>query len=450
VNSIIRFQVYYHGSERENHLPQETEDPLGLKKNRPVAQALGWDDEKELKNEFNDRTNHNALRLEEIIADLLTKDIFVIAWDPENRVRFSSENTPENFTQIPNDRPLSDEQVFRRTSGLYREAIHANPGGGYLLVGTSIETLENELSALEKKLTLIGTLIVSGGFLIGYLLITRSLKPIETISATAHQIANGDLSQRIKVRGNESELGKLSSVLNETFEKLETSFEHQVRFTADASHEMRTPISVILAKSQFALSRERSPEKYQEALHTCMNSAQHMRTLTEGLLKLSKIDSGAFHLKKEKSDLAKLTQEIVEMIRPLADKRGIKISSELTPHFALFDSQKMRQVLLNLLSNSVKYNREDGEIELSLIEANQKLKLSIRDTGPGMSEEQLPHVFERFYRADQARTHGGNIGTGLGLAITQAIVKAHGGQITVESTPDVGSTFHLSLPTSPA
>ena len=103
-------------------------------------------------------------------------------------------------------------------------------------------------------------------------------------------------------------------MLNETFEKLESSFEHQVRFTADASHEMRTPIAVILAKSQFALSRERSPEKYQEALQTCMDSAQHMRTLTESLLELSKVDSGEFKLNKEKADLSKLTMEVVKRL----------------------------------------------------------------------------------------------------------------------------------------
>ena len=383
--------------------------------------------------------------LEEVVEDLAGDDIFVIQWDRDGGLRFASENAPEDLTPIPDEIPRGGERMSKRTVAGYREVIHTTPGGSFLLVGTAIAPIEKDLASLQMRLVGIGTLIVGGGFLVGWLLIGRSLKPIGVMSETAHRISDGDLSGRIEIKEDGSELGQLSSVLNETFEKLETSFEHQVRFTADASHEMRTPIAVILAKSQFALSRERSREKYQEALQTCMDSAQHMRMLTDALLELAKVDSGEFNLDKESGDLEDLTREVVRMIEPLADEKKIVIRCELAPVKMKFDTQKMRQSLLNLLSNAVKYNCEEGEIEVVLKNVEGEVKLSIRDTGPGMNEGMREHIFERFYRADKVRTRTGKTGTGLGLAITKAIVEAHGGRIEARSEVGVGSIFEISF-----
>ena len=384
--------------------------------------------------------------LDEVVEELAEDDIFVIQWDREGELRFASGNAPEDQRPIPDEVPRGGESHSKRTVDGYREVIHASPGGGFLLVGAAIKPIEDKLATLALRLVVTGVLIVGGGFLVGWLLIGRSLKPIGVISDTAHRIAEGDLSGRIEVKGSGSELGKLSGILNETFEKLESSFEHQVRFTADASHEMRTPISVILAKSQFALSRDRSPEKYQEALQTCMDSAQHMRALTDALLALSKVDSGEFFLLREEGNLEDLTREVVRMIEPLADERKIVIRCELESVKMEFDRQRMRQALLNLLSNAVKYNHDEGGIEVVLGEENGEVSLAVRDTGPGMSAEALEHVFERFYRADKARTRDGKNGTGLGLAITKAIIEAHGGRVEVESVVGEGSVFRVVLP----
>lgn len=393
-----------------------------------------------------DEFDERGPTLEETLEELAENEIFVIRWDRDGEVSFASENSPEGLRPYPDDVPRWGDRVLKRTVEGYREIIHASPNGGFLLIGTTVEPIEAELSKLETKLIGIGILIVSGGFLVGWLLIGRSLKPIEAMSGAAHRIAEGDLSERIAIGENGSELGQLSRVLNETFEKLESSFEHQVRFTADASHEMRTPIAVILAKSQFALSRERSPEKYREALQTCMDSAQHMRALTDALLALSKVDSGEFFLQKEEGNLEDLTREVVRMMEPLADERKIVIRCDLASVKMKFDRQRMRQALLNLLSNAVKYNLDEGEIEVVLREENQEVVLAIRDTGPGMGPENLEHVFERFYRVDKARTRDGKNGTGLGLAITKAIVEAHEGRIEVESEVGVGTVFRVVLP----
>ena len=387
-----------------------------------------------------------APTLDATMEELAQNDIFVIRWDRGGNVTLASENSPDGLRPIPEEVPRGGHRVSKRTIDGYREVIHASPNGGLLMLGTSVEPIETELSKLETKLLGIGLLIVGGGFLVGWLLIGRSLKPIEAISGAANRIAEGDLSERIKINENGSELGQLSDVLNETFEKLEISFEHQVRFTADASHEMRTPISVILAKSQFALNKERPPEKYQEALQTCMDSAKYMQTLTDGLLELSKVDSGEFDLRSEAGNLEDLTREVVKMIEPLADERGITIRCDLESVTSELDSQKMRQALLNLLSNAVKYNHEGGEIAVNLKKIDGEVHWSVSDTGPGMDATALGHVFERFYRVDKARTRKRRNGTGLGLAITKAIVEAHGGAISVDSGVEQGTTFKVTLP----
>lgn len=387
--------------------------------------------------------------LDELVGELAKNDIYLIQWDRRGNVRFSSDHAPEEGRPLPEEPIKPDEGNLKRTLDGYREIIHTTPAGGVLMVGKSIVPLEAELSALVMSLTGIGILIVGGGFLVGWLLIGRSLRMIGRISDAAHRIADGDLSERIQTKDGVSELGQLATVLNDTFERLERSFEHQVRFTADASHEMRTPIAVILAKSQFALSRERSPEKYQECLQTCIESAQHMRSLTDSLLDLAKVDSGEFHLETSEDSPARLVREVMAMIEPLAREKEVTLHSDLTEGMAIIDRGKMKQALLNLLGNAVKYNREGGEVTVGVRFENNDLCLTVRDTGPGIAPDDLPHLFERFYRVDKARTRDGRRGgTGLGLAITKAIVEAHGGKITVESEAGVGTVFEVRLPNS--
>lgn len=279
----------------------------------------------------------------------------------------------------------------------------------------------------------------------GWFITSRSLKPIKRISSTAQKIAKGDLSGRIKTDDTESELGQLTSVLNDTFSKLQKSFEHQVRFTADASHEMRTPVAVILAKCQFALNRERSNEKYKETIQTCHDSAQHMRTLIDSLLELSRVDSGQFEILRQPGDYSSLAQECANLLQPLAEKRSITMECELSPSRGEFDSQRMRQVFINLLSNAVKYNHDGGTITLTVQASEEATTISVKDTGPGISKDQIPHLFERFYRADKARTNRRE-STGLGLSITKAIIEAHGGTIEVDTKIGVGSVFRIVIP----
>ncbi|HEX4342782.1 MAG TPA: ATP-binding protein, partial [Verrucomicrobiae bacterium] len=234
-------------------------------------------------------------------------------------------------------------------------------------------------------------------------------------------------------------------VLNSTFARLETSFAQQQQFTSDAAHELRTPVSVILTQTQTALNRERSSVEYRETIEACQRSAQRMRRLIVSLLELARLDAGQEQMKRMKFDLAATVRDNVELTQPLADERGIKILTELAPVECLGDSERLGQVITNLLTNAIQYNRIGGQLKLALKKENELAVLTVSDTGIGISPENLSHVFERFYRGDKSRS-GSNGHAGLGLAICKAVVEAHGGTIEVSSEPEQGTTFTVRLP----
>jgi len=332
-----------------------------------------------------------------------------------------------------------------RTRGEYREIFHFLPHGECMLVGRSMAP---DLAAMRRFmlwLTAAGTGVLVFGLAGGWWLATRAIRPIEDISATATKIAAGDLSQRINATDTENELGRLAGVLNSTFARLEAAFSHQARFTSDASHELRTPISVVLTQTQGALSRERSAAEYRDALEVCQRAAQRMRKLTESLLELARLDAGQEPFKRQPFELSRVTAEAVELVRPLAAERGIRISCELPVVSCPGDPDRIGQVVTNLLTNAIQFNRPGGEVRVSARADNGSAALAVSDTGEGIPAEDLPHIFERFYRVDKSRS-GAQGRNGLGLAISKAIADAHGGIIEVSSQPGVGSTFTLKLP----
>jgi heavy metal sensor kinase len=301
-----------------------------------------------------------------------------------------------------------------------------------------------ELHLTAMKLAGFGGIILFFGLAGGWWFVSRALRPIENISAAAVKISAGDLSQRINVAEAESELGKLAAVLNSTFARLESAFAQQKQFSSDAAHELRTPVSVILTQTQTALNRERDAASYKETVEACQRAAQRMRKLIKALLELARLDAGQEKLKRLQFDFSKTVEDCVELIRPLADGRNVKIISEVEPLEISGDPERLAQVVTNLLTNAIQYNREGGEVRVKLKIKNGFAALKVSDTGAGIPAEDLPHVFKRFYRGDKSRTGSGN--SGLGLAISKAIVEAHGGTIEVASKEDAGATFRVQLP----
>jgi heavy metal sensor kinase len=300
-----------------------------------------------------------------------------------------------------------------------------------------------ELHRTALNLAAMGGLILMVGLAGGWRLVSRALRPIENISAAAVKISAGDLSQRINVTEAESELGRLAAVLNSTFGRLETAFAQQKQFASDAAHELRTPVTVMLTQSQAVLNRERSPAEYREAIETCQRAAQRMRKLIGALLELARLDAGQEAMNRARFDFSKTVADCAELVKSIADGREVKIATGLAPVEITGDSERLAQVVTNLLANAIEYNKPGGEVRLKLEQRDGLAVLAVADTGQGIAAGDLPHVFERFYRADKSRT-GGH--TGLGLAIAKAIVEAHGGTMEVSSEEDVGTTFIVRLP----
>lgn len=327
--------------------------------------------------------------------------------------------------------------------GTFREVTMPLPSGEWILVGKNIAPELKELHRSGLEFAGIGAIILLFGLAGGRWFVSRALQPIESISAAAVKISAGDLSQRINVAEAESELGKLGSVLNSTFARLEAAFAQQKQFASDAAHELRTPVSVMLTQTQTALNRERSPAEYRETLEACQRAAQRMRKLIGSLLELARLDAGQEQMKRLHFDFSRTVADCVELVRPLAEERGVKIFTELSPLEIAGDSERIAQVATNLLTNAIQYNQPDGEVRVKLASQGGLAILTVSDTGPGIPAEDLPHVFKRFYRGDRSRT-GGN--AGLGLAISKAIVEAHGGAIEVSSEEGAGSIFTVRLP----
>ena len=387
-----------------------------------------------------DRPPENRLRE---VRPFDTGKFYYAAWY-ETGERFAlSTNAPGEIPR-PEFKSEQDNLVLRTRDG-NRELAHHVPNGRIVLLGTSLAQATAELRKLAATLAGIGCVIVVVGLGVGWWTVSRALRPIAEISRAAQEIAAGDLARRINPSETESELGQLATVLNSTFARLEAAFAQQQQFTSDAAHELRTPVSVILTQVQSTLNKERTGAEYRETLEACQRAAQRMRRLIESLLELARFDAGQEKLKRIPFDLATTARDCAEMIQPLAQERRVKIVTELSPTNCAGDPERIGQVITNLLTNAVNYNQPDGEVRVTAAAQNGSAIVTVTDTGPGIAPEDLSRVFERFYRADPARSN--SLGSaGLGLSICKAIVEAHGGTIEVASGPGRGAKFTLRLP----
>lgn len=374
--------------------------------------------------------------------------LYYIVWDRDGIVLQHSAFAPlvkfENLYRGWNSLPVQTV----RSRGLLREVIHCTSFGNHVLVGRSIQgDIASQhgsgwlLAACGWGVLTLG--VVGGGWLSG-----RTLRPIAAMSDTAKNISVANLSQRIDLAETDSELGQLAGVLNQTFDRLQSAFEYQMRFTADASHELRTPLAVIAAQSELTLSKPRSNEEYRVALETCQRAARRMRSLIDSLLLLARFDAGHPDLRPTQLDLADVAKESLELLRPLADERHITLRSEVSPMPVLGDRDRLGQVVTNLLANAIRYNQDGGQVDVRVERVNGHAMVSVSDNGIGIPAEELPHIFDRFYRVDRARSRAEG-GSGLGLAICQSVVEAHGGQITARSEPQHGTTLEVRLPLLP-
>lgn len=363
----------------------------------------------------------------------------------QDEVLLTSPNAPQDITFLPPAR--SDHLDDTRTIERRREVRRSSPSGFRIVVGRDISQDLDAASrfAWTQAATCLGLWVLGLGG--GWWLSGRAIRPIQTISRTATRIAEGNLKDRIDITDTDSELGQLSKVLNNTFDRLNDAFERQRQFTADASHELRTPITILLSETQRVLKRERTAEEYREALQTCNLTAQRMRHLVEALLQLARQETTqGLNGHASPCDLAAILEDTRIHLAPLAVERGITLTADLHPAPSVGDPGALSVLTTNLVNNALQHHQgPKGTVHLSSgTRTSGEAFFTIRDDGPGIPSEHLPHIFERFYRADKARTSAAGH-TGLGLAIAKAIVDNHGGEISVQSTPGQGSTFEVTL-----
>lgn len=297
---------------------------------------------------------------------------------------------------------------------------------------------------------LIAADLVVGG-LLALLLVRMSrwmLWPMEQVSQLAQDIVQDEeLSRRLPTNQPVPELNLWAEAFNTALDRLEEILQQQRRFLADVSHELRTPLTIIRGQAQLM---RRTGQYDPEAVADIEKEAERLSRLVEDLLFLARAEAGALPLRREPVDLDALLLEVVRQSRVLAERKGLHLAlAHLEPLPVVGDPDRLTQALLNLVSNAVQYTPPGGEVQIGARREGDWALVWVRDTGPGIAAEDLPHLFERFYRADRARTRRGSRGFGLGLSIVHWIVDAHGGYVTVRSREGQGATFTIALPLDP-
>lgn len=325
-------------------------------------------------------------------------------------------------------------------------------GTYFIRLGYSLETLQN---AIRRTLILLGIaipLVLLLGSYGGLLLANQALRPVDRMTRAAEQIAAGDLSERVPEPAQMDEMGRLAVTFNDMIARLQAAFERQKQFTSDASHELRTPLAVMRGDIEITLRRERSNEEYKRALTSNLEEIMRLSRLVEDLLTLARGDTGRIELRCEPVDLNDICRRMAEYIAPLADQRDQTLTyeppprAEAAPVMVSADLLRVKQLLLNLLDNAIKYTGRRGRVALGLKTEGKVAVITVADTGRGIPPEDLPHIFERFFRRSAKTADRTAAGFGLGLSIVKWIVDSHGGRIEAKSEVGKGTEFTVRLP----
>jgi signal transduction histidine kinase len=321
--------------------------------------------------------------------------------------------------------------------------------GGVLVAGR-LEIDSSELQNILRSMLVMAPLVLVASGSLGYWLAGRSLRPVEVMITELGAIQDGtSLNRRLAVPPGDDELSRLGQKLNDMLGRVERSFVALRRFTADASHELKTPLMVLRAGVERSLTHPQTPGEIVPALDETLRQINQMSELVNNLLTLARADEGRASLVLADTDLRTVVAEAGETAEILGEERQIAVKVELPPYAVMLpaDLGRIRQLLMNLVTNAVKYTLPGGTVTVRLVDGADSVTIAVHDTGIGVAPGDLPNVFERFWRADIARSRTGeHPGTGLGLAISRWIAEAHGGTISAQSRPGRGSTFTVVLP----
>jgi signal transduction histidine kinase len=324
---------------------------------------------------------------------------------------------------------------------------------GWLQLGQPVFLLDTGLNSLFTPIVL-GTIIaLLLAVLGGLFLANRALNPIDKVTRTAQAITTRDLGRRINYSGPQDEIGRLAQTLDQMLDRLEKGFEQERRFTSDASHELRTPLTALKGRIEVTLNRPRSQQDYQQTLVELNQEVDRLVRLSNSLLYLARLDQAGQNSQQfETFDLSELLESIADSMQGLAEQKQIKLTVVLPTRLEVHGNlDQFTRLFLNLLDNALKYTPAGGEVVLQAekVEQTGQIRVAVRDTGPGIAEEHLSRLFQRFYRVDQSHSSSTG-GAGLGLAIAHEIARQHGGNLEVASKVGKGSLFTVKLPSSEA
>ncbi len=317
-------------------------------------------------------------------------------------------------------------------------------------VATSLSGVKETLTQLLFILFSIVPLALIIASIGGIFLANKVLKPINEINRITREITSKNLELRVPKPATHDELSQLVETINGMIQRLEESFKQIQQFTADASHELKTPLTILKGEAELALRKERPPEEYRAYLRSSLEEINRMTRLVQDLLVLSRADTGRLALHREPINLATLINSCFDQCRFLVEDRDVQLTYHCQADaWVIGDKYRLKQMLFNLVENAIKYSKQKGKVVISTAQNGKFVNLLVKDEGVGIDSKDIPYIFDRFYRVDKSRSREAG-GTGLGLSICKWIAEAHGGRITVQSTPGLGSCFTVWLPKSQA
>jgi heavy metal sensor kinase len=354
---------------------------------------------------------------------------------------------------FPDDKEVDGPRKLRFDAGnrlLIQAMTVTTPNGGRFVVesGAPYNQIEVVLHGLLLTLAIYMPFVVSLAVAGGYWLMRRSLQPVDEITRRAEGITFSNLSERLPVIRTGDELERLSMSLNRMIERLDDAFQHINRFSADASHELRTPLTILQLELEGIAQNHRWDGALGDQIGSALEETHRMSRVVESLLAISRLDAGELKMDKTRLDLGELVVSTASEMTLLAEEKSIRLHSHATTGvFVEGDRTRLQQVIVNLVDNAIKYTQGGGSVGVSVGSEGDSAILEVSDNGPGIPAQALSHVFERFYRADKARSRASG-GTGLGLSIVKAICAAHNAEVKVSSQEGRGTTFRVELPLS--
>jgi heavy metal sensor kinase len=423
--------------------------------------------------ELQDPTEANDVRQAAIAAmtEHRFRDTAMVILDPSANVRQSSLDLPRTDSDRERIKPeLISSQAFHAIAAKavaqpgvvgtirgHRDGLRAYarplsaPNGRYtLLVLQSLHAQQEMLSDIRETFYWAIPFALALASLGGYFLARKNLAPVAVMAAQARHMGAANLHDRLAVANQRDELGQLALSFNQLLERLEASFEQQRRFVSDASHELRTPVAILRGETEVTLSRsDRTPEEYRETLGILRDEAQRLARIIEDLFTLTRADAGQYPLNLRDVYLDELASSALLRSRSLALAKKITLCPSIEPDLPIqADEALLGRMLLNLLDNAIKYSQPESTVQLACRREGDYYVVRVTDNGPGIAPELQPRIFERFFRADKARSRaeGDTGGAGLGLSIARWIAEAHHGTLKLSQSDVSGSTFSVLLP----